>query len=108
MKYVTIAITMIAIILSGCEKVSNTVIISDFDGNVQSAEVQLCESQFKLNRFEHRFRAEIPIKCEGQGKVLLRLSSGKHAFCRIGYVTPGIKQSFHFSMRDGRCEALVQ
>ena len=89
--------------LSSCKKVSNEFIIRDPEGVVSSAELRLCGKRLQLTKSEGEIRGTMPITCEGDGSILVRLSDGSETTCRIGYVTPGAEQTFEFALENGQC-----
>lgn len=89
--------------LTSCKKVDNEFIIRDPWGEISSAELRLCGNRLNLAKYGSEMRGKIPITCEGEGSILVRLADGKETSCRIGYVTPGAEQTFEFVVEDGQC-----
>jgi hypothetical protein len=89
--------------LSSCKRVSNEFIIRDPEGVVSSAELRLCGKRLQLTKSGGEIRGAMPITCEGDGSILVRLSDGSETKCRIGYVTPGAEQTFEFAIENGQC-----
>jgi hypothetical protein len=103
MKTWAIGLSLILSALGGCDRVDNSFTVEDPQGSVVSAELQLCRTRTELTRDSHEFRAKKPIDCEGEGDVLVHLSSGRTTSCPIEYVTPGAEQRFEFVVEDAKC-----
>lgn len=88
--------------LSSCERASNEFIIRDPEDVVSSAELRLCGERLQLTKSGGEIRGEMPITCEGEGGIQVRLSDGRETVCRIGYVTPGAEQAFEFVVENGQ------
>jgi hypothetical protein len=89
--------------LSSCNRINNEFVIVDQKNVVTQAEVRLCGKQLRLAKSKGEFTGTMPITCEGEGSIFVRLSDGSESSCHIGYVTPGIEQSFEFVVKDGHC-----
>jgi hypothetical protein len=89
--------------LTSCNRVSNRFAVYNQNDVVALAEVRLCGKHLRLAKSEGEFTGTMPITCEGEGSVVLRVSDGNETSCLIGYVTPGIEQSFKFVVEDGHC-----
>lgn len=89
--------------LSSCKKIDNEFIVRDPGGTVSSAELRLCGKRLNLTKSGGEMRGKMPITCEGEGSILVRLADGKETSCRIGYVTPGAEQKFEFVVENGQC-----
>jgi hypothetical protein len=104
MKIAPIFVLIIGVLsLISCNRINNEFVILDLKDVVTQAEVRLCGKHLKLVKSGGEFSGAMPITCEGEGSVLLRLSDGNVTSCLIGYVTPGIEQSFEFVVEDGHC-----
>jgi hypothetical protein len=100
----TVTILILGVLsLISCNRINNEFVILDQKNVVTQAEVRLCGQHLKLVKSGGEFSGTMPITCEGEGSVLLRLSDGNETSCLIGYVTPGIEQSFEFVVEDGHC-----
>jgi hypothetical protein len=100
------AISSVAIcifLLSSCKKVDNEFTIHDQEGEIFSAELRLCGKRLQLAKSEGKVRGTMAITCEGAGSILISLSNGSKTTCPIGYVTPGIEQTFEFAIKNGQC-----
>lgn len=89
--------------LVSCKKVNNEFIVRDPERAVSSAGLRLCGKRLNLTKSGSEMRGKMPITCEGEGSILVRLADGKATSCRIGYVTPGAEQTFEFVIEDGQC-----
>lgn len=87
-----------------CARVNNEFVVKDPDGVVNSAVVRLCSNRVPLTRYEGYFSGKMPITCEGEGTILLHLSTDLEILCPIGYVTPGAEQVFEYIVKDGHCQ----
>ena len=94
--------------LSSCTKISNGFSVKDAEGTISSAELRLCNNRLQLIKSGGEFRGEMLITCEGEGIILVHLSDGRETACKIGYVTPGAKQNFQFSLEHGSCHPTPQ
>lgn len=95
--------------LAGCSSATNHVGVNASDFPNASGVVVLCGSkETPMKRRGDLLVAAVPIGCEGSGEVRLQFGDGRVATCPIGYVTPGAKQSFDFSLSDGGCHPLSQ
>lgn len=90
-------------LITSCNRVDNEFTIDDREGEVSSAELRLCGKRIQLAKSEGKVRGEMAITCEGEGSILVRLSNGSKTACRIGYVTPGGRQTFEFEIKNGQC-----
>lgn len=89
--------------LASCKKVDNEFIVRDPGGAISSAEIRLCGKRLSLTKSNDGFSGRIPITCEGEGSILIRLIDGGETSCQIGYVTPGAEQTFEFVVENGQC-----
>jgi hypothetical protein len=89
--------------LSSCKNVDNEFVIRDPGGAISSAELRLCGNRLNLTKFGSEMKGQMPITCEGEGSILVRLVDGKETSCRIGYVTPSAEQTFEFVVEDRQC-----
>ena len=94
---------VLAFCVSSCNHVTNGVVIYDKGQTMSSAEARLCGRHKPLTKNGAEIRGAIPITCEGDGAILVRLLNGKETTCRIGYVTPGARQDFRFVVEGGQC-----
>lgn len=93
--------------LVGCSRVESTFTVEDEGGAVAVADLVLCGLETPLKRVDGQFAVSKPIKCEGDAYIRLTYGSGQERECRIGYVTPGIKQDFKFRAGESKCHSLV-
>ena len=104
MKRTQIAFIILAVSsLSGCSKKDNEFIVVDATDAASSAVLNVCGESVSLPKVQGEFRKKIPIGCEGEGTIRVRLMGNREIACRIGYVTPGAEQTFRFVIRDGQC-----
>jgi hypothetical protein len=89
--------------LTSCMDADNAFIIQDPGDEIASAELRLCGQERALTRSEDALNVTFPISCEGSGHILVRLSDGEETSCPVGYVTPGLEQTFEFTVEDGQC-----
>jgi hypothetical protein len=96
--------SLLLLSIGGCGMlVDNAFVVDDPGEVVASAKLNLCGSERMLDRTDHRFSTSMRIDCEGEGKILLRLSNGHEISCLVGYVTPGAKQDFEFVVERSQC-----
>ncbi len=104
MKKATIAMLILGVLsLISCSRINNEFVVVDQNDVVTLAEVRLCGKHQQLSKFDAEFRGSMPITCEGEGIILLRLADGSETRCHIGYFTPGLEQTFQFTLEGGHC-----
>ena len=91
MRWIALAIP---IALSACSRVENTFVVEDEQRAVATAKLVLCGTETPLRRIGGRLMVSKAIDCEGSGRITLRYASGGVRDCNVGYVTPGMVQSF--------------
>jgi hypothetical protein len=89
--------------LAACSRTPNSFEVRVDGGAAIGAEVRLCGEKIPLAKAENRFAGPDRGACEGSGDILVSFSDRRSASCRIGYVTPGLAQSFGFIVKDGDC-----
>jgi hypothetical protein len=82
--------------------------VDDPNGLVRSATLELCGSETPLKRADASFKLTKSIRCEGDGQVLLIYREGSAQHCVVGYVTPHMRQDFHFRAERSSCEPIGQ
>jgi hypothetical protein len=87
-----------------CGRVENTFTVRDPAGSIIGAELALCGGRSALRDNGEWLSLSTRLGCEGSGEIVVRLSDGRVASCRIGYVTPGLRQEFEFVVQANRCE----
>lgn len=98
MKAVVFLAPLLAI---GCDRAANSFEVHAPEA--VSAELQLCGTTTSLERSEDRFKTSRAINCEGAGAIAVHFQERQSVTCPIGYVTPGLAQSFHLKVEGGRC-----
>ena len=99
---------LLAFCLAACQRASNRFVVTASVDTVQSATVRLCNSQTGLGRRGDILEGSAPANCEGEGDIMLRLSNGRTALCRIGYVTPGAGQVFSYVVEKNQCHPVAE
>ena len=89
---------------TGCDRDANTFEVRA--GGATSADITLCGQSASLRRTDGKFTGTLPIRCEGNGAIKVGFPDRPPVSCPIGYVTPGLVQSFKFEVDNGRCNAL--
>ncbi|MDA9918457.1 hypothetical protein N9D37_01030 [Erythrobacter sp.] len=90
--------------LSGCSKVENTFIVKDTGLNIDSANLELCNSLIPLQRSGDRWSVTTPIDCKEAGQIRLHYASSEEEICIVDYVTPDADQSIEFRVTENGCE----
>ena len=93
--------------VGGCAGEKNTFEVQDPHGLVRSASLQLCGSETPLVRKGNRLALVRSVSCEGDGEVRLIYEDGEPEHCLIGYVTPDLKQDWHFRAEQSSCRPLL-
>ena len=89
--------------LSGCNAADNDFAVEDHRDIASSAEIKICGKIEDMPKSQGIFRKRMPIDCEGEGSIRVRLANKREIYCRIGYVTPGLEQTFKFAIADRQC-----
>jgi hypothetical protein len=93
-----------AVLLAGCEPLRHAAFRVDVaDPDAVFAQVSLCGTARPMLQAHAQFVTRRRLDCEGEGDVRVRYADGTYVNCHIGYVTPGIDQSFHFAIKDRVC-----
>lgn len=90
-------------LVAACSTVDNTFVVMDEQKAVSGAKLVLCGSEVPLRRNGDRLSVSKAIDCEGSGHITLRYTSGDERECVVGYVTPGMAQSFTFRATQKGC-----
>ncbi len=91
-------------LLGGCSPtVENTFRVDTSGDPAAVAVLMLCGKETDLARQGDMLTVALPIICEGDGEVRVRLTSGRQVTCQVGYVTPGAMQSFSYLLHEGAC-----
>lgn len=93
----------ILITLSACSRVENSFVVIDQQNLVSKAMLVLCGTQYPLQRTGARLVVRKPVTCEGSGHITLHFVSGDEHDCIVGYVTPGMAQSFVYRATPKGC-----
>jgi hypothetical protein len=104
MRFGALTLAFFSLILYSCKISYNRFIVRDPERSVISANLLLCGRIIGLSKTADAFRALMPATCEGEGKIIIRLSNREETVCRVGYVTPGAEQTFEFSVKSWRCQ----
>ena len=97
---------LLTVALGGCSK--NTFEVDDPKVLVRSATLQLCGTSTPLQRAGKSFELSRSITCEGDGEVRLIYQEGDPEHCIVGYVTPDMRQDFHFRAEQSSCRDIAQ
>ena len=108
MKPAFVIIALGSAALSACAAAKNSVEVDVTDARGATGSVLLCDRETPLSLQGARLKAHVPVTCEGVGEVRLHLGQSGSTTCRIGYVSPGVEQSFLFALRDGECVAIAE
>ncbi len=77
--------------------------VEDEQRAVVAATLLLCGEEAPLQRSGGRLSVSKAIDCEGGGRIALRYASGSEHDCIVGYVTPGVVQSFTYRATENGC-----
>lgn len=95
--------------LAACSPVEpNTFEVDTSSSPEAAATLVLCGKERPLERRGHVLTLAQPSGCEGEGAVRVQYKDGRTTDCRIGYVTPGMGQEFHYVLHDGVCEPVAR
>lgn len=96
-------VPVLLIASSSCARTENSFLVTDDNNIVQSAKLMLCGEEKQLRRRGERLTTNRIINCEGSGRIKLRYASGAEHDCLVGYVTPGLTQTFKFRATESGC-----
>ena len=92
---------LIPLLTVGCGRTANTFEVHAPESS--SAVLHLCGQTTDLERSGEALAATRAITCEGHGVISVRFPNRPPVNCAIGYVTPGMEQSFRFDVDGDRC-----
>lgn len=95
------AFILLALLLMGCTRTANTFEVEAPQG--ASAELRLCGDTLALRRVGSKLTVSQEARCEDAGIILVHVPDQPDVACPVGYVTPGMDQTFAFRVEGGRC-----
>ena len=97
------AILISSLLLGACSRTENHFIVEDPDSQIARADVLLCGRKVRLSNEVAQYIGKAEVDCEGEGTLSIQLKDGATVSCKVGYVTPGAIQAFHFALEGREC-----